>query len=110
MKKLYILKERNSWEREVWNFFVRMADEQAQGVRDHIANDSSYSLTESDLSEAQVAERVSRSTCRGYMPAWNDAGEMQSLPEPGVEDPFYKGGISRYCNTPGEAGKGTPHA
>ncbi len=98
--KLYLFTERNSWERERWNFFVRMTDEQASALQDLISGDNSYSLAKSDMTEPEVAERVARSLCRGYMPSWNDAGTMVQVPPKTGDHPadqLYKGKICDFC-------------
>lgn len=97
--KLYVFKECNDWEGETWRFFVRMTDEQAEALREIIKDDESYSLTQSNLSEDKVAEKIADADGDGYMPDWQDLGILEKLPEPSdkAADEFYKGQIANFC-------------
>ena len=101
--KILNLVEINDWEGETWNFFFWASEENEARLRKiledlELKNIGDYSIEDDGYTMEDVEKFLKRKSHTGYMDEFNFLGTLE-LPKKlkFKDDPFYKGGIEKFC-------------
>lgn len=103
--KTIMFTEHNEWEGEDWNFFLDVTPEIEQMLLDlsetiAFQNCDCYEIDFNHFSQEFIQKKLAEESEMMYMEEWNYPGELLSVPtaeELYENDPFYKGGIEKFC-------------
>jgi len=104
---IYRFTEYNDWEGESWHFYMYIEEELKVKLDELLRNldlSETYELSTETYEKDEVDVLVKHTEC-GYLDFHNWSGTFTSFPEESDfedDDPFYKGGIERYCVNEGD--------
>lgn len=104
----YRLIEKNDWEGETWYFYVGLNKEQykeflnlLKAVKAQWDGDTCYDLSKKTFTKKEIDKLIEEGGDTGYFHKHNFCGNLtKKLPmvkEFKDDDPFYKGGIRKFC-------------